>query len=63
LGAVAGWYTLMRSRVFNVFNAVTAQNRAPMCFGVGIVLVQYVFVSGKRFVEIIQPPKIVCTVK
>jgi hypothetical protein len=49
--------------VFDIFNTITAQYRAPMRFGIGIILIQNTFICGQSLVKLIQSPEVVAPVE
>ena len=52
LHPVAGGHAPARGGILHVLDAVAADHRAPVCFGVGIVLLQQLFVGGKGLVKL-----------
>jgi hypothetical protein len=63
LSAVASRNALMGFWVFNVLNSVTAEDKTPVRFGIGAVLVENIFVSRQSLVELILPSEMVRTIK
>ena len=56
---MAGRHALMRQRVFDILNAESADDRAPMRLGIGFVLVQQLFVRRQRLLELTLLPEVV----
>ena len=62
LRTVYGWNALVRCRVFYIFNTITAKNKRPIRFRVGVVLVQNLLVNRHCLVEIVVSTKMVGSV-
>ncbi|MDR0929906.1 MAG: hypothetical protein LBM74_09405 [Oscillospiraceae bacterium] len=59
LGAMAGGQHVMRARIFNIFNAVSAEHRAPVRLRILMVLIEDVFIGDQRLVKLIEAAKVV----
>ena len=59
LHAMARWDSLMRCRIFNVLNAESADDRAPVRLGIRVVLLQNFLVRRNRLVELALPPEVI----
>lgn len=49
----------MRCRIFNVLNAESADDRAPVRLGIRVVLLQNFLVRRNRLVELALPPEVI----
>lgn len=56
---MARWDSLMRCRIFNVLNAESADDRAPVRLGIRVVLLQNFLVRRNRLVELSLPPEVI----
>ena len=59
LHAMARRDSLMRCRIFNVLNAESADDRAPVRLGIRVVLLQNFLVRRNRLVELALPPEVI----
>ena len=59
LQTVAGWNAPAGSRVLDILDAVAADRGAPVCLGVGVILLQDLFIGRQCLVELALPAEVV----
>ena len=62
LCTIDGRHTLMRCRVFHIFNTVTAKDKRPIRFRVGLILIQYLFINSRSLVKFVVATEMICAV-
>ena len=52
----------MRRRILDIFNTVTAENKRPIGFSIGVVLIEDLFINTHRLIKFVITTEVVSSV-